>query len=1826
MKALIYRDFSESYKIKEIGTGKIKDVLPEYPEDRYAVLVNGARRNGDYEINDGDAVIVRAIPHATGVLIASLVVAGAGAIVGGVAAYKAKKQAQRAQEEAERLSESLKNSGGSVDADPTMPGASNTVATGKTQPFVMGRRLWTPYFLTSEWDSLRGSYWQEAVEGSFNAEITLTVTEDKVETADDEDTYNFNGYYYKLKVEFLSDWDGPQDVNVMYGASYDDFEFTIKKGETYTAGQAITACCWDSQLKGRDYIRVGGQRYYFNGLDFDEEETSSSVTVNFPVITSEAHYEKDNTEYNYRVLQAGFADQAIEEIRADDEVLVKFNPPATSADTFLSSTLFPDSRLEIRQNGEAFKDEKFSFKMDVQETGTELKLSDDESYSDLEYTVPVNTKSIYIPLEFPSGLYTTNDNGSRSSRKIETLVQYSTDGGTTYTNLQTQFGKNGAVEDNNRSDLYFVLEHTFTDAEILYAVKNGQPVKIKISCLTPKTENGNTCDNMQIVKIRSRLIDEKKARTKNLIEYAPLLDAKIDALSVKIGLCLKATATNKDKASKIQIVTCGMARTWDKTSREWSEEKKATRNPAAWLLEVLTSRTHPASRLSDDEIDLESLGDFYEYCDENALNIDLVISTGDTKENILKKILETGNAGLYRSIYGKLAVAIDDKKTNAVAILNQQNLISFSAEKNLTRNVDGYRVTFTESGYWKEDTQVFMRDGSDYADSPADVQIEELKIDSFTADSEKGDFSQVYKSIRRKINADILRAHTFTLEIGKEGYFFPLFSKIKIQHPALYTGLGSSTVKRLIVSGQNIIALELYSPVQYSAGERYGAVIQCVNKNYSRILNAEYTAESGESAVISLVNPIPVSAETVPSADNILSFGLLSDDGSFRTITSEITVTEIKPTTSGYRLTGVDYSDALFDYGAIPRYRCSLSKPRGPLGTQPLTNDDLLKKTDEIKGELEKLVSVDVVNSVQSPADVSSCSGIAEKDGITLSAVAGGSTIFDNVKNFVYQISRDAGKTWQDVDGEYYSFGRTKDGYPEKSAFVNWLVRSKAKNSYNVLSENWKEGSVSASSNYKTWILSAPKVSAKAYEGRIEISLNDETNANVWGFKSYSLSYTDAGGKCKSALVKKDDWNYTLSIAGLCLEKSDIARITFTAKVSTEADAKTAQCNADTSEYLTYVPSVPSLSLYVSGRGVNVSFSHTDFYEFSHYELQISQDGKSWYSFGANDTERNNESVWKGTLNADTDISGSSWGAALALKGETSALPVDTQYYLRARTKGHTVSSWTSTQSVMATATHANDVVENAVTTAKITAGAIVADKIAANAVTTAKIAAGAITADLIAANAIESSLIKGGAVVADKISVENLAAIKSVLGDVVAGSISSNSKKDSSGKDVQDPNGSTLYLNSKAGQEEFYIGNVAKSQFVEGKSGHQALWFKTTNGVKSLVFQISNFIVTSVSSIIKGVFKIQTNAGADFVRVNPESTEQSGIAAKTFNVDGTVSATNVKAAATLQGNSITSDTTVTAKSGITAGGNVTASDLIASGRSAVRSNISQAAASGFKPGQYAHLASISITTKYNQDVMSRFLFINTRCGSEAQAVIYVAGRWSAGKRIYRAPQILIQWAGGSAYSADFASNLILRYTITDDTMSIWLYANYNMFNNVYNTFVLIGLDGSAYDYGLIYTADSRQWTFSPFWTDTLQGEKQGTVAFADAKFGTVHASLDGTASRATADGNGSNIASTYMPKSGGTFTGAVTVNGQLLVQKGTVNGATVSIGRADGYVTIGDTTNDNQGYTVINNDCKMLQGLTVDNAECTIGGRPAISGTTSTDSNGNLILNLYTN
>ena len=140
--------------------------------------------------------------------------------------------------------------------------------------------------------------------------------------------------------------------------------------------------------------------------------------------------------------------------------------------------------------------------------------------------------------------------------------------------------------------------------------------------------------------------------------------------------------------------------------------ESTTSNPASWLLKVLTSPTHLASQCDDTEIDLDSFGELYTYCETESLHCNMVITEGDTKEALLATILDTCNSALYHDIYGKISVVTDKVKENAIAILNTQNCLSFSNKKEMARAVDGIRINYTNNGEdYEQDTYLVMRDG-----------------------------------------------------------------------------------------------------------------------------------------------------------------------------------------------------------------------------------------------------------------------------------------------------------------------------------------------------------------------------------------------------------------------------------------------------------------------------------------------------------------------------------------------------------------------------------------------------------------------------------------------------------------------------------------------------------------------------------------------------------------------------------------------------------------------------------------------------------------------------------------------------------------------------------------------------------------------------------------------------------------------------------------------------------------------------------------------------------------------------------------------------------
>lgn len=225
--------------------------------------------------------------------------------------------------------------------------------------------------------------------------------------------------------------------------------------------------------------------------------------------------------------------------------------------------------------------------------------------------------------------------------------------------------------------------------------------------------------------------------------------------------------------------------------------------------------------------------------------------------------------------------------------------------------------------------------------------------------------------------------------------------------------------------------------------------------------------------------------------------------------------------------------------------------------------------------------------------------------------------------------------------------------------------------------------------------------------------------------------------------------------------------------------------------------------------------------------------------------------------------------------------PTTYQFCVYVSNEAHSGYSHYKNQGLTATAqsTGARDVTANSITNNKLADGCVTADKIHA----------GTITADQMAATDLSTAGVTVG-----KISGQGL----NVQGDF---------------------SNQSNFWSLEDGNEEFRVGNDREFESKDGtpKNSNAAyIHYKKdkTTGAGQLFIALSKFFVSSVASIIKGLFKIQSNSGDDFIKVNPEASSNTTetISAKTMQVKGNVEVSTKTTTNTLtitSGNDVDFDT-----------------------------------------------------------------------------------------------------------------------------------------------------------------------------------------------------------------------------------------------------------------------------------------------------------------------------
>lgn len=840
MKANLIKTLKNTAELVDIEAGRsARENFSKIDFENAVLIINGRIAKPDTIIQDGDVVTLRQIPGdltETPWWVATFIIPFGFIIQPAEIAYKARQQADEAERELEKIKK-LTNSA-NIDNSPFLRGASNTIATGKSQPYFCGRNFLTPYL--------------------------------------------FSQPFYKI-----------------------------------------------------------------SGTDGATQEV-------------------------YNILECGFKGIVINKLGIGDSVIKIFSDSTPQNGVFsIDEGIFANGQLEIRQDGSLFSTlTELNRKIVSNVINREIAKDFEVTAGTTEHTIITldpNAKDVDLCVNFPYGLYTYDENNDRIKAEVTIIPEYSLDGGSTWT--QFTFNQNGTQSNvfnrNETKSMRFIAHHEFTLADYQALVTNNQTyVLIRLRSNAP--DDQKTRADCYVYYYQSHVFDPLKSSTPAGVIKDGGTAGLVDCLNVEdkeraysciAGFKLTATTNNEKKLTQINIIATSTARTWNGSA--WSETKAPTRNPAAIALEIYTSDIHPASRYADEEIDLDAFGALYEFCENNDIYFDDLITQAQKKDAEIQRIADVCGCAFYKDIYGRISVAIDQAQKNAIAVYNPQNIISLTNKKTFARRVDALRIKYIDStnDTYKQNTYTVTRlENGQPVTINEDSIIKEIDVKGITTQA------QVVKYARRLMAIDELRPVTTTLKIGAEGVYFTPYAKIGIQDPSINRDAQDAVVAGVTYKSGRLKKITLKNPVTFTDPLKlYGVVINTVNANGAVPIALKVNG-TGTTRELEVITRYTAAETHQPAANNVVSFGELDVNGEFTKITHEYVITRIARTDGGFNLDVQEYNEAIYDAGLIPAYK-------------PLVNNTPIPAAGEIPAnsvtheELDKVVTAVNSDAVQAAVD-----------------------------------------------------------------------------------------------------------------------------------------------------------------------------------------------------------------------------------------------------------------------------------------------------------------------------------------------------------------------------------------------------------------------------------------------------------------------------------------------------------------------------------------------------------------------------------------------------------------------------------------------------------------------------------------------------------------------------------------------------------------------------------------------------------------------------------------------------------------------------------------
>lgn len=955
MNITVYKELSNAQEIIAIEAGKtIAQNFPTLDTENALILVNGKQQTADYVVQENDVIMVRFLPGMTGLAIVAGIVALVAvgvAIWGGIEAYKAKEAAEKSQKELEKL-KGLSNKN-DIDNRPFIRGATNSLATDKLNPYIMGRHLFTPYLLCNPYYELSGvdgkdEYINMVFVLGFNKQVIKSINIDDILIKTFTDTEPQQGAYTIDSGIFAED--GLIEISQ---------DGSLFKRLTKCNYKVSSTTCND-EIPYQSEIDAGEKDYLTYTLaDYAQDVT---VAINFPYGLYEMQDDGTKIETTVRIYLEYSLDGGTTWNDPTMPTTIQVEKPKSEEQLREEYNAYHSKLRKELERSSDWKDLTLAQKSNLLKT---LPTWNEYRLEHLNETVIVEEES-YTGCVFKDGVQeypSFKRNVASKELRYWATYKFTTEqiasaynaGSPIMIRVRTTGNKDSKIKNNCYVLFYqsticnpnetgrFYINFESGSSENNSALYEGSTGSAMIAAL-----NGQTQGHLTLID--SSIKEEEKANWEYKTTSCLVMEGRERAYCTLMAVRLKATKNNENKVKKLNVVTQGIARVWD--GSRWSTKKSETRNPAAWALEVETSDRHLLSRYSDTELDLESFGAFYQWCEANGFLFDHVITNKTKKDDILNYIMEATGACIYYDIYGRRAIAIDQKRENAIAVYNPQNIIKITNKKTFSRKTDALRIKYINSqdDLYKEDTILVLRkENGSVQDLTGDSVIKDVTVTGITT------YSHIIKYARRLMAIETLRNKTTTIEVGNEGIFFTPYSKVLIQDDSLKIGLGHSTIKSVEWENGRLAKINLTGQVTFKEHYAHGVTIQCYGQNGFVPLNVRVKTQTGSTSELEPMTALYEDDSILPEAGNVLSFGILDSNSEFTRITTPYIISGIKRADNGFTLELANYNEAIFESGTIPVYMSNITQqPAESNGSVPadvVTKEDLMLQTAALYGK-----------------------------------------------------------------------------------------------------------------------------------------------------------------------------------------------------------------------------------------------------------------------------------------------------------------------------------------------------------------------------------------------------------------------------------------------------------------------------------------------------------------------------------------------------------------------------------------------------------------------------------------------------------------------------------------------------------------------------------------------------------------------------------------------------------------------------------------------------------------------------------------------------------